>query len=268
MDEANLTPSDDPQALSFGEVLRVLAQGEIEDDHGLLPWGSNYAYLITVREMPPADEAEAPPDADDPLALLAVYKPQRGERPLWDFPEGTLCKREVATFLVSEQLGWEIVPPTVLRGGPYGLGSVQFFVDHDPEINYFTPFPEASQLQLMRIAAFDYLVNNADRKGGHCLLDARGHLWGIDHGLCFHPMPKLRTVIWDYAGQQLADPLLQDMEGLCEVLSLRESPFRCALLDLLNEREVGTLQMRVERLLKSRRYPQPGAGPNYPWPPV
>ena len=174
-------------------MLEVLENGEIDGEYGMLRWSSNYAFLISLTR--------------DDVTLTAVYKPQRGERPLWDFPDGTLCYRETAAFLTSRELGWEIVPPTVLREGPRGLGSVQFYIDHDPQINYFT-FDESFAPQLMRMAAFDYLINNADRKGGHCLLDAQGHIWGIDHGITFNSVHKLRTVIWDYAGQAVPDELL------------------------------------------------------------
>jgi len=247
-------PESGSQPVSAADVLLTLGQGVIQDDHGVLPWGSNYAYLVAV--------------ADERLALLAVYKPQRGERPLWDFPEGTLCYREVAAYVVSEALGWAIVPPTVLRGGPYGLGSLQFYVDHDPEINYFTPLPPECGEQLQRMAVFDYLINNADRKGGHCLLDSQGHLWGIDHGLTFHCQPKLRTVIWDYAGQPLPEQIVEDLRTLRRTLRDPEASVRQALQALVSAQEIDALIMRLQHLLKTRQFVLPGRGPNYPWPPV
>ncbi len=247
-------PETESQPITTAEVLSTLSQGIIQDDHGVLPWGSNYAYLVTV--------------ADDRRALLAVYKPQRGERPLWDFPDGTLCYREVAAYVVSETLGWAIVPPTVLRGGPYGLGSLQFFVDHDPEINYFTPLPPECGDQLQRIAAFDYLINNADRKGGHCLLDSQGHLWGIDHGVSFHCQPKLRTVIWDYAGQPLPEPLVEDLKAFRSAFGEPGASVRQTLQALLSTPEIDALEARLDHLLRTRRFVLPGRGPNYPWPPV
>ena len=152
-----------------------------------MAWSSNATFLVNAS----LDGIEVP----------AVYKPQRGERPLWDFPDGTLCHREVAAYELSEALGWSIVPETVLRDGPYGIGMVQRFVDHDPDDHYFTLL-EAHMDDFRRFAAFDVLANNADRKGGHCLLAQRdGHIWGIDHGLTFHVADKLRTVIWDFAGE-------------------------------------------------------------------
>ncbi len=232
----------------------TLSRGEIQEDHGVLPWGSNYAYLLSV--------------SDDERTLLAVYKPQRGERPLWDFAQGTLCYREVAAFLVSEALGWQIVPPTVLRGGPYGLGSMQFFINHDPEVNYFTPFPPECLPQLQRFAAFDYVINNADRKGGHCLLDAQGHLWGIDHGISFHVQHKLRTVIWDFAGQPVPEGVLRDLRQLCDTLSDIQSPVMQALGELISPREIVALRRRAERMVTTCEFVLPGPGPNSPWPPV
>jgi uncharacterized repeat protein (TIGR03843 family) len=253
-----MTQTPDPKRadstpLTVAQVLQTLGRGVIQEEHGLLPWGSNYAYLVPVT--------------DDERTVLAVYKPQRGERPLWDFPDGTLCQREVAAFIVSEALGWQIVPPTVLRAGPYGLGSAQFYVEHDPEVNYFSPFPAECRDQLQRVAAFDYIINNADRKGGHCLRDGQGHVWGIDHGISFHRAPKLRTVIWEYAGEPLPAQIAQDLVELCETLS-QSSLLIQALSELLSEQEVMAFRKRVERLSDARVFPQPGPGPNYPWPPV
>ncbi|MFC1959222.1 SCO1664 family protein [Chloroflexota bacterium] len=242
------------EPLTFAQILKVLTQGTIQEEHGILPWGSNYAYLVSV--------------SDDERVLLAVYKPQHGERPLWDFPDGTLCNREVAAFLLSELLGWQLVPPTVLRDGPYGLGSVQFFVDHDPEITFFTPFPPECQAQLQQFAVFDYLINNADRKGGHCILDELGHLWGIDHGLSFHHQPKLRTVIWDYAGQTIPEKIVQDLLGLCVILQDEAASGGQALQQLLSDHELAALHNRLDSLIETRQFAQPGPGPNYPWPPV
>ena len=146
--------------------------------------------------------------------LRAIYKPQRGERPLWDFPTGTLCRREVAAFAVSRALGWDLVPDTVLRDGPFGLGMVQRYVEHDPDRHYFAILEEQGD-PLRRMAAFDIVVNNADRKGGHCLEAAEdGRVLGIDHGLCFHAQWKLRTVIWDFGGEPLPADVVTDLTGL------------------------------------------------------
>lgn len=250
---ANDNTSGPGISMTISQLLDVLQNGEVEDEYGVMRWSSNYTFLlaITLKGM----------------RTRAVYKPQKGERPLWDFPDGTLCYRETAAFHTSQELGWEIVPPTVLRDGPHGLGSVQLYIDHDPEVNYFS-FTEDVRPQLQRMAAFDHIVNNADRKGGHCLIDRSGHLWGIDHGITFNIDHKLRTVIWDFAGQPIPDALLSDMERLCSQLDNANSEYRRKLDNLLDIREIMAFQRRIQKLLQSRRYPQPGRGPNYPWPPV
>lgn len=244
---------DGSSGLPPARVLEILENGTIIEEYGLLRWSSNYAFLIGVCQ--------------DDITLTAVYKPQKGERPLWDFPDGTLCYRERAAFLTSEFLGWRIVPPTVLREGKRGLGTIQYYIDHDPQINYFS-FDETMHPQLRLMAAFDYLVNNADRKGGHCLLDSQGHIWGIDHGISFHSAHKLRTVIWDFAGQPLPENVLTDVEKLRTELETPDSPFRQALCGLLATGEINAFVSRVRHMLRQKRYPTPGPGPNYPWPPV
>jgi uncharacterized repeat protein (TIGR03843 family) len=242
----------DSQGVSVERVLTLLREGELEEVKGKLPWGSNYSFLMLAR------------DAD--LETYVVYKPRRGEQPLWDFPDGTLCNREVGAYLVSEALGWGIVPPTVLRDGPYGEGMVQLIIEADPNVNYFTLGPEFRP-QLQRIALFDHIVNNADRKGGHCLLARDGRLWSIDHGICFHAAPKLRTVIWDFATEPIPADLLRDVEALCEKL-VTGKKLHTQLEKLISEREIDALKRRVERLLDTGTYPEPGPGRNYPWPPV
>lgn len=239
--------------ISSEHVLEVLQNGEVDNEYGMLRWSSNYAFLIDL--------------VLNDVRLTAVYKPQRGERPLWDFPDGTLCYRETAAFLTSRQLGWEIVPPTVLREGPRGLGSVQFYIDHDPEMNYFT-FGTEFAPQLMRISAFDHLINNADRKGGHCLLDSEGHIWGIDHGIAFNSVHKLRSVIWDFAGQPIPEDLLVSIGCLFDALDDPENDYNQSMRKLLSAQEMRAFQSRLRYILKHKRYPTPGPGPNYPWPPV
>jgi hypothetical protein len=241
------------EAIGFDQVLEILEKGEFEKEHGSIQWSSNYTFLTSVSY--------------DHKSVTGVYKPQRGERPLWDFPDGTLCYRERASFLVSEALGWKIVPPTVLREGPRGLGSLQFYVDHDPDYHYFS-FDESLTAQLMRLSLFDVLVNNADRKGGHCIVDSQGHLWGIDHGITFHAANKLRTVIWNFAGNPIPQILMDDVEALCARLDHPEDDIICELQKLLNAREMNSFTRRVRFLLNEPLYPTPGPGPNYPWPPV
>jgi len=239
--------------ITITRLLEVLEKGKITVEHGLLNWSSNYTFLLSI--------------AHEEITTTAVYKPQKGERPLWDFPDGTLCYREMAAFVTSNELKWNLVPPTVLRDGPHGLGSFQFYVDHDPEVNYFS-FEQEVKPQLMRMVAFDHAVNNADRKGGHCLLDNQGHIWGIDHGITFHAAPKLRTVIWDFADQPMPEAILADLERLCRSLEDAASPYRQAMQKLLSAKEINAFQNRVRKLLECKAFPLPGSGPNYPWPPV
>lgn len=241
------------QWVDVARVESLLGGGEIERVVSSALWGSNYVVLLSVR------------DAD--LSALAVYKPRRGERPLWDFPDGTLYLREFLAYQVSKVLGWYLVPPTVVREGPHGVGSVQLFIEHDPRVTYFN-LGGGFVDQLQRFAVFDYLVNNADRKGGHVLLDLQGRVWGIDHGLTFHAVPKLRTVIWEFAGQSVPLSLLRDVGCLREAVLAPGGGLRERLDRYLSGREVQALQSRVERLLASGVFPSPGAGPSYPWPPV
>ena len=238
-------------ALTPDRVLHLLNHGEIEVE-GLIPWSSNATLLVTVR--------------DDELATLAIYKPQEGERPLWDFRYGTLGLREVASHLVCEALDWGIVPPTVLRQGPHGLGSVQFFVHAREDAHFFTIQDDPAYLEdLKRLAAFDVIANNADRKSGHCLVDLQGRLWAIDNALTFHAEPKLRTVIWRFAGQPLPDRVLADLQALHSVLA-GESQLVQALRHLLDEDEVAAFHRRLEQLIADGCFPEPGEGHVLPWP--
>jgi uncharacterized repeat protein (TIGR03843 family) len=213
---------------------------------GRMPWASNATFL-----------AELTLDAD---TALAVYKPERGERPLWDFPPG-LYKREVAAYHLSEALGWGLVPLTVCRDGPFGEGSLQLFVPADFEQNYFTlrDKPEHRE-RLERICLFDILANNADRKGGHCLLGDDGGVYAIDNGLCFHADWKLRTVIWDFGGEPVPAPLLADVRRLLK----RSVP--APLADLLDPAEKKALLARARAVLKAGCFPEDATGRRYPWP--
>ncbi len=239
--------------LSVGEVLALLAKGEM-NVQGMMPWSSNYTLLVTVR--------------DGDLEGLAVYKPRRGERPLWDFPRGTLCQREFAAFLLSEALGWSLVPPTVLRDGPYGYGSVQLYIDCDQDAHLFTMQKEGGyDDQLARLAAFDILSNNADRKSGHCLKGTDGRLWAIDHGICFHAEPKLRTVLWDFAGEPICAEIMADLCALREEVR-SGGRFIRAIEGLLAPEEVRAFRRRLDRLIDTGCYPDPGPARSIPWPPV
>jgi uncharacterized repeat protein (TIGR03843 family) len=230
----------------------VLGSGTLEV-LGLLPNSSNYTFLA---------RASAPGDDE----VLAVYKPERGASPLWDFPEGSLGRREVAAYLVSNALGWPNIPPTVLRQGPEGPGSVQLFVPFQPHEHYFT-LQDRFADEFRAIAAFDLVVNNADRKGGHCLLGEDGRIWAIDHGLCFHEDAKLRTVIWDFVDEPIPPPLVDGIGSLADSLAVGAA-LRDALDPLLTEVEVSALADRVEALASDPVFPTPSGSRPYPWPPV
>lgn len=189
----------------------------------------------------------------------AVYKPELGEQPLWDFPPG-LYKRECAAFVISEFLGWNIVPPTVImHDAPAGVGSVQWFIENNGE-HYFPLFDTRADLhpQFVRMAVFDLLCNNTDRKSGHVLLDG-DHIWGIDHGLCFSVEPKLRTVIWDFAGCTIPDDLVTDVEQLLEDVPEE-------LHQLLHPAEIDALQRRASRISRLPFLPQAKSHRQFPWP--
>ncbi len=218
---------------------------------GLVPWGSNYTFLVKVKL------------GDNQID--AIYKPSRGERPLWDFARGTLCLRERAAFLIAEALGWHLVPPTVLRNGPHGWGSLQYYVDHDPDQHYLT-FSDEYVRVTQQIALFDVIINNADRKSGHVLLDPTGRLWAIDHGVCFHDDYKLRSVIWEYADQPIPDELVNNLESLNTWLCYDRGSEYEELKQLLEPVELGALQGRLNQLISSKRFPKPGPGRHYPWP--
>jgi uncharacterized repeat protein (TIGR03843 family) len=196
----------------------------------------------------------------DGQRAFAVYKPARGERPLWDFPPG-LFKREIAAWELSEALGWGLVPRTIEREGPFGQGALQRFIDADFEQHYFTLREhEAHHDQLRRICAFDLITNNADRKSGHCLLAPDGTIYGIDNGLCFHVEPKLRTVIWDFAGEPIPSPIVDDLSHLLAVGLPRR------LRRLLDRAERDALLARARALIAAGSFPADDTGYRYPWP--
>ena len=194
----------------------------------------------------------------------AVYKPIRGERPLDDFPARTLAYREAAAYLLSDATGWGIVPPTLLRDGPYGLGAVQLWIEPDPEIDVVELIVGADP-RLRQMCVFDALANNADRKGGHMLPRADGRVMGVDHGICFAVEPKLRTVLWAWRGEKLSDAELAVVRSICDAL---DGPLGESLGELLSVPEVRATSRRAESLLKTGRFPQPDPSrPALPWPP-
>jgi uncharacterized repeat protein (TIGR03843 family) len=234
-------------------VLEALQHGEIELK-GRFLWGSNYTFLTDVSYQE--------------ITFPAVYKPTRGERPLWDFPSASLAHREAAAYLVCWAMGWDMVPETVYRRqGPAGAGSLQRYIEHDPERHYFNFSPEEHE-KLRPVALFDIIANNADRKGGHILMDQNEHIWLIDHGLCFHVDDKLRTVVWDFSGEVLTDELMSTLESLYAQLE-PNCELTLELEEHLGRGEMRALRRRIRWLLEERRFPDPDADRRpYPWPPV
>jgi uncharacterized repeat protein (TIGR03843 family) len=231
------------------DELRAALEGAELEVVGRMRYSSNATFVVEANV--------------DGLQLVAVYKPRRGERPLWDFPQGTLCQREVAAYELSAALGWDIVPLTILRDGPLGVGAVQRFVDHDPDEHFFTLRDEHED-RFREFAWYDVLANNTDRKGGHCLLDqANDVIVGIDHGLTFHEDWKLRTVIWDFAGERLPAAAADD---ICRVVAdLETGPLRERMAPLLDGDEIDAVVRRA-RVLLSRGLPLPDDWHSTPWP--
>ncbi len=205
----------------------------------LTPMGSNYTFLASL--------------CLDGRDGQAIYKPRDGEVPLWDFPRGTLYKREYGAYLLSQSLGWDFIPRTIVRDGPYGIGSVQQYVEHDPRLNYYT-LSEADAEELRMIACFDLVANNTDRKANHVLVDSNGKLWGIDQGLTFHADTKIRTVIWDFGGEPIPAHLLESLAQLVKQLADPAGELK-ELLELLLPEEVQALHKRVAWVLTEGAYP-------------
>jgi uncharacterized repeat protein (TIGR03843 family) len=237
-------PADAEALLTMGAVTIV----------GRMPWSTNATFLVEVRD-------EGGPDGAERRAL-AVYKPERGERPLWDFPGG-LWRREVAAHRLSAWLGWNLVPCTVVRGddAPLGVGSLQQFVPFDAEAHYFTLIEDESTHDVLRrLCVFDLLANNTDRKGGHVLLAPDGGIWAIDNGLSFHVEPKLRTVIWEFGGHPMAAELVEDVERLAA------GGVPDLVAELLEPDEQEALLRRARAVATNRRFPIDRSGRRYPWP--
>lgn len=236
-------------AVAAGDALRLLREGEL-DVVGRLVAASNATLYCTVRL--------------DGTAASCVYKPIAGERPLWDFPDGTLAGREVAAYAVSQAAGWDLVPPTVMRDGPYGPGMCQLWIDVDETIDVL-PLLRGSNPRLRAVALFDAVINNADRKGGHLLPAAGGRLYVVDHGVCFAVENKLRTLLWNWAGQPISEPeigILGQLRG-----ELADS-LGTSLRALLAPAEVDTTIDRLDRLVAAGAFPEPSADwPAVPWPP-
>ncbi len=243
-------PPQVPQPASLAAAYDLLCHGRVLS-YELIPWGSNYTFLAALSH---GDQPEG----------LAVYKPRRGEAPLWDFPDGTLYRRERAAYLACKALGWEFIPLTVIRDGPEGVGSMQLFVEtegspHRPELT------DAHRTQLVRIALYDLIANNADRKAGHCLVGRDGQVWGIDHGLTFHTDPKLRTVLWEFYQEPIPEELLNDVRGLLDSAQ-RRGALSAELGELLTRAEVHGFFARAERVVQAGAYSQVNVYRRRSWP--
>ena len=236
-------PSD--ELTDRARQLHVVTCGEIEIE-GRLPWSSNATFLVNLQ--------------CDGAVGQGIYKPLRGERPLWDFEPG-LHRREVAAYHLSEALQLDLVPPTVLRDGPYGEGSVQWFVDVDHRQHYFTIHEERPDLHdtLRAVALFDLVANNTDRKSGHVLIDGEDHIWGIDHGLCFSADFKLRTVVWEFGGEPIDPALIEATAPIAAQVPL-------GIATLLADDEVAALQQRAQWVAANPVFPVDQSGRRYPWP--
>ena len=231
--------------ISSTDALELLRHGAVTVK-GRMPWASNVTLLAEVER--------------DGACVRAIYKPGRGERPLWDFPP-CLYKREEAAYLFSEALGWGLVPPTIVREGPLGEGSLQLFVEAEFEQHWFTMREDPRHRErLQKMCVFDFVANNADRKSGHCLLGPDNLIYGIDNGLCFHTELKLRTVIWDYAGEPLPQQVVNDLK------SFVKGGLTAPLADLLATNEQQALLVRAQALADYGRFPEDRSGHRYPWP--
>jgi len=242
--------------LDRGTTLDALREGELEIV-GRIVASSNNAMLVTVTRTCP--------DPEPMLVFDAIYKPTLGERPLDDFPDGTLAHREVAAWHVSEASGWGIVPPTILREGPFGEGMVQAFVEADPEVDVVAMVVE-DDARLRRMAVLDAVMNNTDRKGGHILpVEGGRHVYGVDHGVCFSPVPKLRTVLWGWRGTPLA---ADEIDGLERIRAALDGALAESLAGLLSRAEIRATARRTDAMLASGRFPFPSPDwPAIPWPP-
>jgi uncharacterized repeat protein (TIGR03843 family) len=235
--------------LAVDDALRLLRDGALSIEGRLLD--ASNATLFCVVTL-------------DGVTSACVYKPVQGERPLWDFPDGTLAGREVATYLVSEATGWGIVPPTVLRDGPFGVGMCQLWIDVDETVD-LGELARSDHPDLRRMAVVDAVVNNADRKGGHLLPTPSGRVLGVDHGVCFSVEDKLRTLLWQWRGRRLPD---EAVEVLVRLRAQLDGALGEALSEHLTVAEIAATTRRVERLLSTGRHPQPSSDwPAIPWPP-
>jgi hypothetical protein len=240
-DEQTLAPLPEQDALKLLQTAEITASR-------LIPWGSNYSFAVAL-------------ETDDGRSQLAIYKPRAGEAPLYDFPDGTLFRRELAAYLFSRWAGWDLVPPTVIRAGPQGTGSVQLYIQPEGDRPDRQAFWSSRHPDVERLVLFDHLVNNADRKISHCLRDAAGKVWGIDHGLTFNRDPKLRTVLWQFVGQPISRPLMQDLRSLQQ----RAHELPNVLNGVIAREELGALARRIAKFTDEGCYPVLSPRRNIPY---
>ena len=238
-----------PPTLSEAEAVAFLATADFSGIK-LIPWGSNYSFAVALED-------------ESGRAQMAIYKPESGEAPLYDFPSGTLYRRETAAYVLSSLLEWGIVPPTVIRDGPHGVGSVQLYVEPEPGDPEADPRATwgGTTIDIERLVLFDHLSNNADRKLSHCLRDTTGKIWGIDHGLTFNVEPKLKTVLWQFVECPVSPELMDDLIAL----RLAEPRLREVLEALLDPAEVTAVLARVDRFIDTGRYPRLNPHRNIPY---
>lgn len=242
------------EGLSSTDAMELLSSGDLEAV-GRISGASNATLYCTV--------------SSGRFSAACVYKPVAGERPLWDFPEGTLAGRELAAFAVSEALGWRVVPPTAYRDGPFGEGMCQLWVDGDPGVDLVELSRDARHAGLRRMSVFDAVINNSDRKIGHLLPTREPHLYGCDHGVSFAEEYKLRTVLWQWQGEPLTGEALTALEAVQDRLDRPEDPLPQELHRHLTGPEVYSVRRRVELLLEHRIHPYPAPDwPSVPWPPI
>ncbi|MGD9711060.1 MAG: hypothetical protein AB7V46_03225 [Thermomicrobiales bacterium] len=235
-----------PPSLSEHDAVTMMTDADIRAA-SLIPWGSNYSFAVALQ----AEQGH----------YLAIYKPRAGEAPLHDFRSGTLYKREVAAYRLSRWLGWDIVPPTIAREGPHGIGSLQMYVEPDEAIDDPDAFWGARSIENERLVLFDHIANNADRKLSHCLLDVSGKVWGIDHGLTFNAEPKLRTVMWQFSGVSISGELFQDLQRILD----EATEIQRELQPWLTRQEIAAFLHRVDALLFEGCYPRLNPYRNIPY---
>ena len=245
--EGGAVPDITPAPLPEAEALELLRSSTFSATK-LIPWGSNYSFAAAL-------------ETPDGRSQLAIYKPRSGEAPLYDFPDGTLYLRETAAYVFSRWLGWDLVPPTVVRDGPHGIGSVQLYIEPAPDSHESRLFWGSCRPEVERLVLFDHLANNADRKIGHCLRDRLGKVWGIDHGLTFNRYPKLRTVLWQYVGSPVSPQLLAELRRHRR----RSDELRRELSPYLDRGEVDAVVARIDRILETGVYPNLSPRRNVPY---